>query len=132
MVVFFIGPKLALTIPDFALEDALDLDFVEEILEVEEWVVTPDIIGKKQDDEQMREQKGQKVGPRKFESKHKVTSHKLSHVFLCLDKFGKFGVNECGTMSLCYGIYFPSSHSHPCTKLNLLYHYERLKMLSCL
>ena len=121
-MVFFIGPELAalvaLTIPDFALEDALDLDFVEEILEVEEWVVTPDIIGKKQDNKQMREQKGQKVGHRKFESKHKVTSHKLSHVFSCLDKFGKFGVNECGTMSLCYSLVkylfsfqpFPSLH----------------------
>ena len=50
----FIGPELAalvaLTIPDFALEDALDLDVVKEILE-EERVVTPDIIGKKQDNE---------------------------------------------------------------------------------
>ena len=105
-MVFFIGPELAalvaLTVPDFALVDVLDLDFVEEILEVEERVVTPDMISKKQDNKQMREQKGQNVGRRKFEGKCKVTSHKLSHVFTCLDNCGKFGVNKCATMSISY------------------------------
>ena len=56
-MVFFIGPELAalvaLTVPDFEV-DVLDLDFVKEILEVEERVVTPDMISKKQDNKQMK------------------------------------------------------------------------------
>ena len=44
------SPELAVLVvlaaPDFALEGRLDLNLAGEFLDAEEWVVTPDIIGK--------------------------------------------------------------------------------------
>ena len=49
-MVFFMGPELAVLVvlaaPDFTLEGTLDLNLAGEFLDAEEWVVTPDIIGK--------------------------------------------------------------------------------------